>query len=451
MLELMQQLAILDGVLNNWEVIRAKMGPADAARERELANVAAHLSAANTPDEIARAWDDLRELVADTPAYDYLRQLLVRSQLKEEAVRRGPSTAALQMEQAEDDALLQNAVTMTGRVLGGAASAKVAPILVPVFFATNRKEDKEEHEVQPEEERFSGDLADKITFGLAQVTIPVVHKTGKVETPAWWNLFADEKDASRYVVMHRVKRLASADFCTKLSRAVTDGGRGSVLVFLHGYNVTFEEAARRAAQFSSDIKFEGAVVLFSWPSLGTTVGYAADEARAEASAVRLVEVLRILEGGPWEQVHIVAHSMGNRVVVLGLADNPPPALPFGQIALVAADVSVEIFAQKFPKMSGIGKLKTSYASKADRALLVSSRLHHDTRIGFPRGELIETPGMETIDASTVDTSLLSLRHSYSFKKPTVIDDLSYLIREGLPAARRRLDQRQGKQIWDFPR
>ena len=142
--------------------------------------------------------------------------------------------------------------------------------------------------------------------------------------------------------------------------------------------------------------------------------------------------------------------MGNRVVVLGLADNPPPLLPIGQIVFVAADVYVETFEQKFPKMSGIGKLKTSYTSKTDLALLISSWLHSRfTRIGIVRGEPFARPGMETIDASAVDTSLFSLRHSYFGDERTVISDLGYLIREGLPAARRGLTQPAGKDYWDF--
>jgi esterase/lipase superfamily enzyme len=459
MVELIQQLAMLDAVLSNWDAIRAKVGPASAIWEQELAKIAARLSAANSPGDIARALDDLLDLLEDTPAYEYVRQLLARSQLGGEMVRGGLSVAPDQMErtrgglsaapdQMEDAALLLKTVTMSGQALGGAAGAEVEGKVVPVFFATNRKGDKN----QPPEKRFSGDPADTITLGLALVTIPVAkHKVGKVETPAWWNFFADEKDASRYVVLRDVDQLESADFCTKLGKAVTDAGRGSVLVFLHGYNVSFEEAALRAAQISFDMKFQGAVVLFSWPSLGTTFGYFADGERAELSAERLVEFLRILEGGPWEQVHLVAHSMGNRVVVLGLADNPPPALPIGQIVFVAADVYVETFDQKFPKMSGIGKLKTSYTSKADRALLVSSWLHRAARIGITRGEPFARPGMETIDASTVDTSLLSLGHSYFGDKRTVITDLGYLLREGLPAVRRGLEQPPGKDYWDFPR
>ena len=138
--------------------------------------------------------------------------------------------------------LLVKSMTKGGQTLGKAAGEKVEPKVVPVFFATNRKAD----ETQPPETRFSGDPASTITLGLAHVTIPVAkHKIGTVETPAWWNLFADEKDASRYVVLHGVERLENTKFCTELGKAVTDGGQGSVLIFLHGYHVTFEEAAAR--------------------------------------------------------------------------------------------------------------------------------------------------------------------------------------------------------------
>src|SRR5579863_3920980 len=450
MIELVQQLALLDGLVSNWEMIRAKMGPVDPAREQELAHIAARLSAAASPGEIVRAVDDLFELVEDTPAYDYIRQLLARLQLGDEWAFKVRNEISVAPAGPEEAALLQETVIKTGQALGGAAGTTDEPgvVTVPVFFATNRRGD----ETQPLEKRFSGDPAATIKMGLAHVTIPVArHKVGKIETPAWWNLFVDQKDASRYVLLRNVERLGSPDFCTRLGRAVSDSGWGSVLVFLHGYKVTFEEAARRAAQLSYDMKFQGAVVLFSWPSLGAAFAYLADEDRAALSAERLVEFLRILEGGPWEQVHMVAHSMGNRVMMLGLADNPPPALPVGQIVFVAADVYTEMFEQKFPKMSGIGKLKTSYASKADRALLLSSWLHRGTRIGFTRHEPFVKKGMETIDASRVDTSLLSLGHSYFGDKRLVITDLGYLLREGLPAARRGLDQPPGKGYWNFPR
>jgi hypothetical protein len=78
MIEQLQQLALLDGLLSNWDAIRAKMGPASAAREQELAKIAARLSAANSQSQIARAVVGLLKLVQDTPAYEYVRQLVAR-------------------------------------------------------------------------------------------------------------------------------------------------------------------------------------------------------------------------------------------------------------------------------------------------------------------------------------------------------------------------------------
>ena len=79
--ELIQQLAILDGLLSNWEAIRVKMGPASAGSEEELAKIALRLSTADSQGEIARALDDLLELLENTPAYEYVHQLLVRAEL----------------------------------------------------------------------------------------------------------------------------------------------------------------------------------------------------------------------------------------------------------------------------------------------------------------------------------------------------------------------------------
>ena len=39
-----------------------------------------------------------------------------------------------------------------------------------------------------------------------------------------------------------------------------------LLVFVHGYNVDFDNAVRRAGQLAYDLNFDGPTFLFSWPS-----------------------------------------------------------------------------------------------------------------------------------------------------------------------------------------
>ena len=38
------------------------------------------------------------------------------------------------------------------------------------------------------------------------------------------------------------------------------------LVFVHGFNVRYQEAVLRAAQINYDLKYQGPIILFSWPA-----------------------------------------------------------------------------------------------------------------------------------------------------------------------------------------
>jgi len=71
-----------------------------------------------------------------------------------------------------------------------------------------------------------------------------------------------------------------------------------ILVFIHGYNSSFADAARRAAQLSYDLNFAGAPVLFSWPSRAEVIGYTVDEQNAEWSVSDMKTVLASLATVP---------------------------------------------------------------------------------------------------------------------------------------------------------
>jgi esterase/lipase superfamily enzyme len=245
-----------------------------------------------------------------------------------------------------------------------------------------------------------------------------------------------------------VNGLKEAAFQSMLARAVLAAEAPDVVVFTHGYNVTFEEAAMRAAQFAYDSRFPGLVVLYSWPSRGTVPGYSADEDRALASGDPMARFLHSLEGGPWKKVHVLAHSMGNRVMLSALADNPRPKLPLSQVIFAAADVYVPVFGEKFPKLQSAGALTaTSYASRRDRALWFSSMLHAGPRVGLFDDAALPTEGLEAIDSTAVDPGLLA--HGYWAGARPLISDLRALLLQGLGAKARGL-QPIGKH-WAFPK
>ncbi len=48
------------------------------------------------------------------------------------------------------------------------------------------------------------------------------------------------------------------------------------VVFIHGYNTSFDFAIYRTAQVAYDLKFDGAAFAYSWPSGGGLASYTYD-------------------------------------------------------------------------------------------------------------------------------------------------------------------------------
>src|SRR5690606_19837939 len=88
------------------------------------------------------------------------------------------------------------------------------------------------------------------------------------------------------------------------------------VVFIHGFNVSFQEAALRAAQIGFDLQIKGAMAFYSWASRGDVSKYPADEAAVELDEAPIAEFLcdMDLHTGA-RRVHVIAHSMGNRAVL----------------------------------------------------------------------------------------------------------------------------------------
>jgi len=440
----LQQLALLDALLGNWDSVQIRMGERSQVLQASLGGIAVRLASSKDRESIAVILDDLLDLLQGTPAYAFVQELIVRAQMAQGKTRELGSDTEFSPPDVSDR--LDGIVGSVSRQLGQAVSADTEPCEIQVYFATNRKPGG------TEEARFATDAAEKLTYGLAKVTIPVGrHLLGHVEERSWWNVLGDRNDKRRYVVLGEVRDLTDNDFIGRLE-GEPEAANG-LLVFLHGYNVTFEDAARRAAQLAFDVRFKGRIVLFSWPSLGCLLGYGADEERALLSAQEFRRFLKSIEDGPWGKVHLLAHSMGNRVLLHGLAGDAWPNRKLGQVLFVAADVYVDMFSQQFPRIKDSGANYTSYASEKDRALLFSSLLHKAERIGVIHGAPFVTDGLETIDATAVDTSLLGLGlgHSYFSDKRSLLTDIGILVGEGLPASSRGLFRAQDPGYWYFPR
>jgi esterase/lipase superfamily enzyme len=279
-----------------------------------------------------------------------------------------------------------------------------------------------------------------LEVGTCEVSIPPDHRVGRLEAPSVVRLEFRE-DPERHVILQRVTQLEDDAFFQELSQCVGGSAEEQAFVFIHGYNVSFEEAVKRTAQISFDLKFSGAPICYSWPSHGGIAEYTRDEANVAWTVLHLERFLEdVVQRSGARSVHLVAHSMGNRALVQTLErmslrrEGQPPL--FGQVIMAAPDVDTGEFRDRYaPAVSKMAHRATLYASSNDQALLASTQVHGYTRAGLSGDHLVVVSDLETIDVSPIDTSLIG--HSYYGNNPQMIRDMQVLVELGTPASGRQ--------------
>ena len=76
-------------------------------------------------------------------------------------------------------------------------------------------------------------------------------------------------------------------FFKSLSKSIKTSSKKNTFLFVHGYNTSFSEAAKRTAQISYDLMFEGKAVFYSWPSQSSMFKYPQDELNIELDDLNL--------------------------------------------------------------------------------------------------------------------------------------------------------------------
>jgi esterase/lipase superfamily enzyme len=315
------------------------------------------------------------------------------------------------------------------------AAGKVRYHVMRVYYATNRLATS----AAAPEEHFGGDRGN-LSFGVVNVALPRTHQTGQLEAPSIFKL-EFSADPDKHITLQSLTPLASDAWRAEIAKRAMALERPGILLFVHGYNASFAEAARRAGQLAFDLRFDGATVLFSWPSRNSTLEYTVDEQSAEWSVPDMNAVLASLATvAPGAPIYVIAHSMGNRVFTRGFKDllekQPAASLAFKQLVLAAPDVDADVFRREIgPAILGMGPRVTLYASSNDKALAASRGVHGGyRRLGESGKDLVVLKGLDTVDASSVDTEFLG--HSYYGDNRTVMSDLMYLIRRSLPPEER---------------
>ena len=237
-----------------------------------------------------------------------------------------------------------------------------------------------------------------------------------------------------------------------------------VTLFVHGFNTTWEEAARRYRKLCRDLFAPGSglgiCVLFTWPSDGMPTNYLPDRADARACAPDLAEVLCLLYD--WMLVKqrmgasdrskacraktsIVAHSMGNYVLqnAMQLAwtryNRPLLVSLVNQLVMVAADVDNDLFGSGDEVSGGEGEgianltyRVTALYTGRDSVLGMSAGLKHFGKRRLGRsgldGEVGRPDNVWDIDCSRLIPSGADDVHSAYFEHKRTVDLMRELLR-----------------------
>jgi len=274
--------------------------------------------------------------------------------------------------------------------------------------------------------RYGGQYSEKIEYGVCEVSIPPVHQAGELESPQLFRLDVTQ-DIEKHVVLTSVGRLHADAFHAAMQTEMDRCGK-NIFVFIHGYNVSFEDAARRTGQMAYDLKFPGAPVFYSWPSQGNWYSYVTDKENIDLSTVQIrTFLLDIATRTNADTINLIAHSMGNVGLTAALSEIEQGSKPhFNQVVLAAPDIDASVFKEDIASKIVTKALHTTlYTSKTDFALLASRYFHQRGRVGDSGPEVLVIDGIDTIDATAVDSSLLG--HSYYGSNVTVLDDLGQLL------------------------
>lgn len=294
------------------------------------------------------------------------------------------------------------------------------PQAVPVFVASTRP-------------AFAGDglgapSPERARFYRQVVSVPPGRATGAIPRPQ----LTPENPRRHFMLADRAALTPDA-FRSQLAAAVAakPAERRDVLVYVHGFNTDYDEAAFRLVQVAADAGFRGTHVLFTWPSYRRVLAYGGDREVATASRDALEKLLTDLGRTPGvARIHLIAHSMGAFLTMEALrqaaiAGRGELEGHLGEVILAAPDLDVEVFRQQVARIPRPSRISL-FVQADDRALAASATVAWDRqRLGAldvrnPRHrEIISSLGVRVFTMSATGWTDL-VRHGTFAEAPEIV-------------------------------
>ncbi len=313
-------------------------------------------------------------------------------------------------------------------VLGSAmVTASVSDIVGnhAIFITTTRKRSDDPNQ------GFDGDRSSTLNYARVNVTVPKEHQVGQIERKSRGN----SDDPSKYFMASQMVGYdTEPKFEAALNADIAARG-GRAMVFVHGYNTSFDNAVYRLTQIVNDSGYPGTPVLFSWASGASTTGYVYDRESASVARDQLEVTLRTLARSGARRIDIVAHSMGTWVTMealrqLAITGDRNLNGKLGDVILASPDIDVDVFKSQMRRYGKPDKPFIVLLSDDDRALRLSGILAGSR----PRlGDYKDAAELADYGVTVVDLSSKSGTDSFNHNKfadnPEMVKLLGQRLRE----------------------
>jgi esterase/lipase superfamily enzyme len=184
------------------------------------------------------------------------------------------------------------------------------------------------------------------------------------------------------------------------------GSARDVLIYVHGFNQTFESAVLDAARLSDGVRFRGETLAFSWPSKAKLLDYGYDRESAMWSRDALEQVFAGLMASPTTgRIHVVAHSIGTMLTMEALRQiyarqGAAASERIASVVFASPDIDLDVFTSSVERIGPLASKITVVTATNDRALAVSGWMAGGvTRVGATEKAELKRRGLHVIDAT----------------------------------------------------
>lgn len=326
------------------------------------------------------------------------------------------------------------AIIMLGVLLVGCASRAVG-VMKPVGAAVKAANASEVNLLAattraPSEDKsilFSGERGTGLLIDAVTISIPPAanRKIGEVQWPK--KLPPDPRKDFTTVAVQPIQ----TDQQRRAWLNTHAKGKHRVLLFVHGFNNTYEDSVYRFAQIVHDSGTDVVPMVFTWPSRASIFDYNYDKESTNYSRDALEEMLTRMTSDPQvSDVTVMAHSMGSWLAVEALRQM---AIRHGgvnakitNVILASPDLDVDVFGKQFQALGPKPPHFTLFVSQDDRALSISRRISGNVdRLGQinpanePYRSVLEKAGITVLDLTKLKTGD-RLNHGKFAESPEVV-------------------------------